>query len=41
MIATVYPSGEVCISILHPPEEDKYGEPVEHFEGPKVCADFD
>ncbi|KIW55505.1 hypothetical protein PV05_04243 [Exophiala xenobiotica] len=21
----VYPSGEVCISILHPPEEDKYG----------------
>lgn len=22
---TVYPSGEVCISILHPPEEDKYG----------------
>ena len=22
---TVYPSGEVCISILHPPEDDKYG----------------
>ena len=21
----VYPSGLVCISILHPPEEDKYG----------------
>jgi len=21
----VYPSGSVCISILHPPEEDKYG----------------
>ncbi|KAL9044429.1 MAG: hypothetical protein Q9214_002430 [Letrouitia sp. 1 TL-2023] len=21
----IYPSGEVCISILHPPEEDKYG----------------
>ena len=21
----VYKSGEVCISILHPPEEDKYG----------------
>lgn len=21
----VYPSGEVCISILHPPGEDKYG----------------
>lgn len=21
----VYPSGEVCISILHPPEEDKWG----------------
>ena len=21
----VYASGEVCISILHPPEEDKYG----------------
>jgi ubiquitin-conjugating enzyme E2 G1 len=21
----VYESGEVCISILHPPEEDKYG----------------
>jgi len=21
----VYPSGEVCISILHPPEDDKYG----------------
>jgi ubiquitin-conjugating enzyme E2 G1 len=21
----VYPSGEVCISILHPPEEDKFG----------------
>lgn len=21
----VYPSGAVCISILHPPEEDKYG----------------
>jgi ubiquitin-conjugating enzyme E2 G1 len=21
----VYPNGEVCISILHPPEEDKYG----------------
>lgn len=21
----VYPTGEVCISILHPPEEDKYG----------------
>lgn len=23
--STVYSSGEVCISILHPPEEDKYG----------------
>lgn len=22
---SVYPNGEVCISILHPPEEDKYG----------------
>ena len=22
---TVYPNGEVCISILHPPEEDKFG----------------
>lgn len=22
---TVYPNGDVCISILHPPEEDKYG----------------
>jgi ubiquitin-conjugating enzyme E2 G1 len=22
---TVYSNGEVCISILHPPEEDKYG----------------
>lgn len=22
---TVYKNGEVCISILHPPEEDKYG----------------
>jgi len=21
----VYPSGEVCISILHPPEDDQYG----------------
>jgi ubiquitin-conjugating enzyme E2 G1 len=21
----VYPDGKVCISILHPPEEDKYG----------------
>jgi len=21
----VYPNGSVCISILHPPEEDKYG----------------
>lgn len=21
----VYPSGAVCISILHPPEDDKYG----------------
>ncbi|KAI9825707.1 MAG: Ubiquitin-conjugating enzyme E2 15 [Thelocarpon impressellum] len=21
----IYPSGEVCISILHPPEDDKYG----------------
>ncbi|MCJ1260776.1 hypothetical protein MMC22_000639 [Lobaria immixta] len=21
----VYPSGDVCISILHPPEDDKYG----------------
>jgi ubiquitin-conjugating enzyme E2 G1 len=21
----VYPNGEVCISILHPPEDDKYG----------------
>ncbi|KAI9373441.1 hypothetical protein BJX61DRAFT_552205 [Aspergillus egyptiacus] len=21
----IYPNGEVCISILHPPEEDKYG----------------
>ncbi|ERT03399.1 ubiquitin-conjugating enzyme E2 G1 [Sporothrix schenckii 1099-18] len=21
----VYPNGELCISILHPPEEDKYG----------------
>lgn len=29
---TVYPSGEVCISILHPPEEDKYGECGEVFE---------
>ncbi|THW81482.1 ubiquitin-conjugating enzyme [Aureobasidium pullulans] len=25
MHPTVYESGEVCISILHPPEEDKYG----------------
>ena len=24
-VDTVYPNGEVCISILHPPEEDKYG----------------
>ncbi|KAK4987739.1 Ubiquitin-conjugating enzyme E2 15 [Elasticomyces elasticus] len=24
-IATVYTNGEVCISILHPPEDDKYG----------------
>jgi ubiquitin-conjugating enzyme E2 G1 len=24
-IKLVYASGEVCISILHPPEEDKYG----------------
>ncbi|KAM5502125.1 Ubiquitin-conjugating enzyme E2 15 [Microsporum canis] len=24
-VETVYPNGEVCISILHPPEEDKYG----------------
>jgi ubiquitin-conjugating enzyme E2 G1 len=24
-LITVYESGEVCISILHPPEEDKYG----------------
>lgn len=24
-LKVVYPSGEVCISILHPPEEDKYG----------------
>lgn len=23
--STVYPNGDVCISILHPPEEDKYG----------------
>lgn len=23
--STVYQNGEVCISILHPPEEDKYG----------------
>ena len=23
--ATVYANGEVCISILHPPEDDKYG----------------
>lgn len=23
--AVVYDNGEVCISILHPPEEDKYG----------------
>ncbi len=23
--AAVYPNGTVCISILHPPEEDKYG----------------
>lgn len=22
---SVYPNGDVCISILHPPEEDKYG----------------
>lgn len=22
---TVYPNGDVCISILHPPEEDKWG----------------
>ena len=21
----VYPNGDVCISILHPPEDDKYG----------------
>lgn len=21
----IYPNGELCISILHPPEEDKYG----------------
>ncbi|PYI20067.1 ubiquitin-conjugating enzyme [Aspergillus violaceofuscus CBS 115571] len=21
----IYPNGDVCISILHPPEEDKYG----------------
>lgn len=25
MIRIVYPDGTVCISILHPPEEDKYG----------------
>jgi ubiquitin-conjugating enzyme E2 G1 len=25
MITPVYPNGDVCISILHPPEEDKYG----------------
>ncbi len=25
IIHTVYQNGEVCISILHPPEEDKYG----------------
>jgi ubiquitin-protein ligase len=24
-LLVVYESGEVCISILHPPEEDKYG----------------
>lgn len=24
-ICIVYPNGDVCISILHPPEEDKYG----------------
>lgn len=24
-VPTVYPNGDVCISILHPPEEDKYG----------------
>ena len=24
-LRVVYPSGEVCISILHPPEDDKYG----------------
>lgn len=24
-LSPVYPSGDVCISILHPPEEDKYG----------------
>jgi ubiquitin-conjugating enzyme E2 G1 len=24
-IHLVYPNGEVCISILHPPEEDKWG----------------
>lgn len=23
--AAVYPNGDVCISILHPPEEDRYG----------------
>ena len=21
----IYPNGDVCISILHPPEDDKYG----------------
>ena len=24
-LKVVYPSGEVCISILHPPEDDQYG----------------
>lgn len=24
-IVTVYENGDVCISILHPPEEDKFG----------------
>jgi len=24
-VSVVYANGEVCISILHPPEEDKYG----------------
>lgn len=38
MAVAVYPSGEVCISILHPPEEDKYGEWLKFS---RVCGDVD